>query len=96
MNLQIRCTLCRMANPVTSAIKHIGLTNIAKRLGFYPSAIQKWRDDGHLPQSEIAGLTNYAEVIADLSDGRWSAEQLLEATRAAWVSKQSVRKRVAR
>lgn len=82
-----------MANSVTSAIKHIGLTPIAKRLGFFPSAIQKWRDDGRLPQSELSGLTNYADVIAELSDGRYSSQQLMDATRAAWVSKHSDRKR---
>jgi hypothetical protein len=82
-----------MANSVTSAIKHIGLSALAKKLGYFPSAIQKWRDDGRLPQSELAGLTNYADVIAEMSDGRFSAEQLLAATRAAWVSKHSDRKR---
>lgn len=85
-----------MPNPVTSAIEHIGLSALARKVGFFPSAVQKWRDDGRLPQSELAGLTNYAEVIAELSDGRFSAHQLREATREAWVSKQSDRKRARR
>lgn len=78
-----------MSNPVTSAIEHIGLSAIAKRFGFYPSAVQSWRDDGRLPQSELAGLTNYADVIAEMSNGRWTADQLLDATREAWVRHQS-------
>lgn len=84
-----------MSNPVTSAIDKIGLSALAKRFGFYPSAVQNWRDDGRLPQSDLAGLTNYADVIAEMSDGEYSADQLRDATREAWVLHQS-RKRAAR
>lgn len=69
---------------VTSAIAHIGLTPIARRLGFRPSAVQKWRDQGRLPRTDLAGLTNYAEVIAELSDGTVTKQQLLRDTRKAW------------
>jgi hypothetical protein len=72
---------------VTSAIELIGLSPIAKRLGYRPSAIQKWRDGGRLPKTDLAGLTSYAEVIAELSQDTKepvTAEQLLRDTRAAW------------
>jgi len=76
---------------VTSAIGLIGLSAIAQRFGYRPSAIQKWRDRGRLPKSDLAGLTNYAEVIAELSeatDRPVTKEQLLRDTRKAWESKE--------
>lgn len=72
---------------VTSAIRLIGLTPIAKRFDCWPSAIQKWRDKGRLPKSELAGLTNYAEGIEELSQATAepvTKEQLLRDTRTAW------------
>lgn len=82
-----------MANTVTSAIEHIGLTPIAKKFGYRPSAIQKWRDDGRLPQSDLAGLTDYAKTIAELSGGRFTAKQLLVDTRVAWEERAKERAR---
>lgn len=76
-----------MPNPVTSAIEHIGLSRLGRRLKYRPSAVQRWRDDGRLPQTDLAGLTNYAEIIAEMCDGKWTAEQLLDATREAWVER---------
>lgn len=76
---------------VTSAIGLIGLTPIAKRFGYRPSAIQKWQRRGRLPKSDLAGLTNYAEVIAELSAATGkpvTKEQLLRDTRAAWEAKE--------
>lgn len=76
---------------VTSAIKRIGLSPIAKRLGYRPSAVQRWQDDGRLPKTDLAGLTNYAQVIAELSqqtDEPVTAKKLLEDTRAAWLANQ--------
>jgi hypothetical protein len=78
---------------VTTAIEKIGLSSIARRLGYFPSAIQKWRDDGRLPKSELAGLTNYADVIAELSEGSVTAEELLSATRLSWMEDQEEKKR---
>ncbi len=76
-----------MSNPVTSAINHIGLSRLGRRLGCRPSNVQVWRDHGRLPQTDLAGLTNYAEVIAEMCDGKWTVEQLLAATREAWVER---------
>ena len=72
---------------VTSAIELIGLSKLAREFDYYPSAIQKWRDDGRLPRTDLAGLTNYAGVIAKLSKQTSrpvTAEQLLDDTRTAW------------
>lgn len=76
---------------VTSAIERIGLSPIAQRFGFRPSAVQKWRDRGRLPKTDLAGLTNYAEVIAELSEATEepvTKEQLLRDTRTAWEAKE--------
>lgn len=72
---------------VTSAIELIGLSKLAKRLGYYPSAVQKWRDEGRLPQTELSGLTHYAETIAELSEDTAkpvTVDQLISDTRKAW------------
>lgn len=76
---------------VTSAIERIGLSPIARRCGYRPSAIQKWRDRGRLPKTDLAGLTNYAEVIAELSEATEepvTKEELLRDTRMAWETKE--------
>lgn len=76
---------------VTSAIELIGLSPIAHRFGYRPSAIQKWRDLGRLPKSDLAGLTNYAEVIAELSEATEkpvTKEELLRDTRIAWEARE--------
>jgi len=72
---------------VKSAIRLIGLTKIARRAKVYPSAVQRWRDDGRLPRTELAGLTNYASIIAELSKEAGESvtvKQLIADTRAAW------------
>lgn len=73
-----------MQSIVASAIDHIGLTPIANRFNLWPSAVQKWRDLGRLPESELSGRTEYAIGIAELSDGKFPAERLLAETREAW------------
>lgn len=80
-----------MSNVVASAIDHSGLTKVANRFDIWPSAVQKWRDLGFLPESDLSGRTQYAAGIAELSEGRFTEEQLLEATREAW-QKRGVRR----
>ena len=72
---------------VYSAIKHIGLTKLGDRLNYWPSAIQKWRDADRLPQTELMGVTQYAEVIEEMSGGKFKAKKLLEHTRTKWQEK---------
>lgn len=69
---------------MASAIDHIGTSKVGNRFGIRPSAAQKWRDNGRLPQSDLSGLTQYAAGIEELSEGKFSAERLLAETRKAW------------
>lgn len=73
-----------MPSQVASAIDHIGLTPIANRFDIWPSAVQKWRDNGRLPESELSGRTEYAVGIEALSAGKFPADRLLAETREAW------------
>jgi hypothetical protein len=84
VNLHFRCKLAAMSSIVATAISHIGLTPIAKKFDLWPSAIQKWRDQGFLPESDLSGRTKYAHGIEELSEGRYKAEEMLAETRAAW------------
>lgn len=79
---------------VKNAIGLIGLSKVARRVGKGPSAVQKWRDLGRLPRTDLAGLTNYAAAIAELSEkteNPVTRKQLLDDTRAAWKAKFEVR-----
>lgn len=82
-----------MSNAVASAIKKIGLSPIARRFDLYASAVQKWRDDGCLPQTDLSGLTNYADAISEMSEGEFTPAQLLDATREAWLKRRAITKR---
>ena len=73
-----------MPSTVASAIDHIGLTKVGNRFGIRPSAVQKWRDNRRLPQTDLSGLTKYAAGIEELSEGKYLALKLLEETREAW------------
>jgi len=77
---------------VTSAIERIGVSRIADRCGFWPSAVQRWKDEGRLPKTDLAGLTNYALVISELSQETAepvTVEKLLQDTRAAWAARRA-------
>lgn len=78
-----------MSSTVASAIDHIGLTKLGNRFGIRPSAVQKWRDNDRLPQTDLAGLTAYAEGIEELCQGKFKAKALLADTRAAWKKKRA-------
>lgn len=88
-----------MQSTIASAIDHIGLSPIARRFDVWPSAVQKWRDNGYLPESELSGRTQYAAGIEEMSGGRFTAEIMLAETRAVWESRvlrRGKRKRIGR
>lgn len=74
-------------NFVTLAIWDLGLSPIAAEVDIWPSAVQKWRDNGYLPESELSGRTKYAEAIDRLSRGKWQKQKLLAVTRAFWTQR---------
>lgn len=88
------CTLLHTMSIVATAINHIGLTKLADRFGYYPSAVQKWAKNERLPISELSGITNYAAVIEEMSEGRYPAAKLIAETRRAW--EQDIKKSRAR
>ena len=75
---------------VTAAIEHIGLRPIAERFGYRISAIHKWKKQGRLPRTDLAGITHYASGIEELSGGKFSAHLLLEETRRAWIERRKL------
>lgn len=72
---------------VYSAIEHIGLTKLGDRLNYWPSAIQKWQKADRLPRTELMGITNYAEVIEEMTEGKFKAKKLKEHTLKQWQEK---------
>lgn len=82
-----------MSSTVASAIAHIGLTKVGNRFGIWPSAVQKWRDQRRLPQTELSGLTEYAAGLEELSDGKYRAAEMLAETRKFWEANSRTRGR---
>ena len=41
-------------------------------------AVSKWRKKGRLPRTEYTGETSYAKLLAEKSNGQFTAEWLLE------------------
>lgn len=58
-----------------------GPTKVAPLLGISVRGLYKWLATGSLPRTEYSGETNYAEVLAAASGGKWSAEEIREKCR---------------
>lgn len=66
-------------NPIEFAIKAVGGGAAAAEVcGVSSMAISKWKRRGCLPRTEYTGKTKYAEVLAEKSDGAFTAKWLLE------------------
>jgi hypothetical protein len=46
--------------------------------------VHKWKHQGRLPRTELAGLTDYARALEELSGGKFLAIDLIAETRVAW------------
>ncbi|AHB80172.2 hypothetical protein [Shigella phage 75/02 Stx] len=64
-------------NPIQFAVKAVGGQTVAARLcGLSNVAIHKWVKNGALPRTEYTMKTNYSEILANASDGKFTAEWL--------------------
>ncbi|WP_182058321.1 helix-turn-helix domain-containing protein [Pantoea sp. ME81] len=68
------------------AIKCIGVPQVAAACGISQRAVYKWLKKGSLPSTEFYGKTSYANIIERLSKGRFTAEKLLDESRASLLS----------
>ncbi|WP_218186359.1 hypothetical protein [Terasakiispira papahanaumokuakeensis] len=65
-------------NPVAYAVKCVGGPIEAARIcGRSRQAVDKWIVNGRLPRTEYTGETCYAEQLAAVSEGAFTAEWLL-------------------
>jgi len=64
-----------------------GVKRAAEICSVSPRALYKWLDADALPRTDYTGETCYAELLAEASGGRFSAEYLLEALRPGRDSK---------
>ena len=65
-------------NIIKKVIEHFGgRQKVADIFGFTYVSIVKWEKKGRLPYTDCFGKTNYAETLANLSNGAFTKEQLL-------------------
>lgn len=58
-----------------------GPTKVAPLLGISVRGLYKWLASGCLPRTEYSGETNYADALANASEGKWSADEIREKCR---------------
>jgi DNA-binding transcriptional regulator YdaS (Cro superfamily) len=67
-------------NPMQFAIEAVGGQTAAARLcGLSNVAIHKWVKNAALPRTEYTEKTNYSQLLADASNGQFTAEWLRQA-----------------
>lgn len=65
-----------------SVIDAVGGVKAASKIcGISPRAMYKWLDSGSLPRTDYTGETNYADLLAEASDGKFTADELREKLR---------------
>lgn len=55
-----------------------GVAAVASAIDRSDRAVYKWLEKGSLPRSEYTGETSYSAVIAKLSNGVLTAQQILD------------------
>ncbi|HGM6837272.1 TPA: helix-turn-helix domain-containing protein [Serratia marcescens] len=68
-------------NNLGIAIKGVGIPEVAKACGVSERAVYKWIKNGRLPRTEFFGKTAYAEIIQNMSAGKYHATDLLNISR---------------
>ena len=63
---------------LAQAIEENGAKKIAAACGVTYQAVNKWADRG-FPRTEWSGETNYTQAIEDLTGGKYTKADLLEA-----------------
>ncbi|HGJ5864333.1 hypothetical protein QE197_24995 (plasmid) [Arsenophonus nasoniae] len=67
-------------NPVEFAVNAVGgQSSAAKICGKSNVAVWKWVRNGCLPRTEYTGKTEYSKLLAQYSNGAFTAEWLLQA-----------------
>jgi DNA-binding transcriptional regulator YdaS (Cro superfamily) len=67
-------------NPMQFAIDSVGGQTAAARLcGLSNVAIHKWVKNAALPRTEYTEKTNYSQILADASGGKFTSEWLRHA-----------------
>lgn len=61
-----------------TAIKDVGVYKVAKACKISERAVYKWLKNGFLPKTEFFGKTQYAHTIEAISEGKYSADDLLD------------------
>lgn len=64
-------------DPLTAAIRAVGLTVLSRELGVSHQAVQKWRKARRMPRTEWTGETTYWQTIQTLTGNEVTREQLL-------------------
>lgn len=64
-------------NPITKAIKIVGLCALARELGIPHQSIRKWEKAKRLPRTEYTGETAHAEKIQIVTKNKVTKDELL-------------------
>jgi hypothetical protein len=72
---------------LNTAVKSLGVAEVASACGISPRAVYKWLQRGSLPGTEFYGRTQYALIIEKLSQGKFAAEKLLDESRASLLNR---------
>lgn len=63
------------------AITSVGIQRVAEKCNVSTRAVYKWVNKGVLPRTDFTGETRYAEIIAELSQGEFTKDDLLSLPR---------------